>query len=354
MPSKIQIKRSNVANKTPTPADLDVGELAVNFPDAKLYTKDPSGAIISIGASTPGPTGPQGPQGPKGDQGLKGDQGPAGPTGPRGPQGLKGDPGPQGAKGATGAAGAAGIGIKAIQLPTSGTNAYKLHVQLTDNSVPINWVNLRGATGPAGAKGATGPAGATGPTGPRGATGTAGAQGPAGPAGPAPAGAAGHAIYKSTTTAAAVDTTIFMAKNGRLGIGVAAAQALHVKGQIIATDDITAFYSDERLKENITPIPSALEKVARLEGFTYTPNDLAVQLGAVSEDARNEKHLGVSAQRVQEILPEAVAQAPFDMAIDGGSESGENYLTVKYEKLVPLLIQAINELQKEIEDLKRN
>ncbi|MEY4386929.1 MAG: hypothetical protein RLY20_2212, partial [Verrucomicrobiota bacterium] len=48
MASKIQIKRSNVAAKVPTAADLDVGELAVNFPDKKLFTKEPGGTVIAL------------------------------------------------------------------------------------------------------------------------------------------------------------------------------------------------------------------------------------------------------------------------------------------------------------------
>jgi hypothetical protein len=56
---------------------------------------------------------------------------------------------------------------------------------------------------------------------------------------------------------------------------------------------------------------------------------------------------------VQEILPDAVALAPFDTDhVNGGSLSGENYLTVYYEKLIPLLIEGIKEQQSQIEELK--
>ena len=51
-------------------------------------------------------------------------------------------------------------------------------------------------------------------------------------------------------------------------------------------------------------------------------------------------------------MPEVISIAPFDMDYNGNSKSGENYLTVQYEKLIPLLIQAIKEQQKQIEEQK--
>ncbi len=66
----------------------------------------------------------------------------------------------------------------------------------------------------------------------------------------------------------------------------------------------------------------------------------------------------MSAQQIQAVLPQAVSLAPFDMqgiAETGEvvSKSGENYLTVKYDRIVPLLIEGIKEQQKQIEDLKQ-
>jgi hypothetical protein len=104
------------------------------------------------------------------------------------------------------------------------------------------------------------------------------------------------------------------------------------------TGDITAFASDDRLKTNINIIENALDKLISLDGFTYNFNAVGESLGFDSSVS----HVGVSAQQVQKVLPEAVAPAPVD----------ENYLTVKYEKIVPLLIQAIKELKSEIDDLK--
>eukprot|EP00960_Hanusia_phi_P055006 762836-Hanusia_phi.AAC.11 len=67
-------------------------------------------------------------------------------------------------------------------------------------------------------------------------------------------------------------------------------------------------------------------------------------------------HIGLSAQEVEKEFPEVVALAPFDATSDENnktvSKSGEYYKTLKYERLVPVLIQAINELNKEIQELK--
>jgi hypothetical protein len=102
--------------------------------------------------------------------------------------------------------------------------------------------------------------------------------------------------------------------------------------------DITAFASDERLKENIQPLENALDKVLALNGFTYNFNEIGESLGFDGKIT----YVGVSAQQVQAVLPEAVKPAPAD----------SNYITVQYEKLVPLLIEAIKELKAEINELK--
>jgi len=114
---------------------------------------------------------------------------------------------------------------------------------------------------------------------------------------------------------------------------------ISVTGQISATGDIIAFASDERLKENIEPIENALDKVLNLSGFTYNFNETGQSLGFDG----NIRYVGVSAQEVQSVLPEAVKPAP----------ARADYITVQYEKLVPLLIEAIKELKEEIEDLKK-
>ena len=76
-----------------------------------------------------------------------------------------------------------------------------------------------------------------------------------------------------------------------------------------------------------------------LSGFYYEANETAQALGYEAK-----KEVGVSAQEVEKVMPEVVAPAPID----------SQYLTVRYEKLVPLLIEAIKELKTEVDALKGN
>lgn len=122
-----------------------------------------------------------------------------------------------------------------------------------------------------------------------------------------------------------------------LGVGTAADTAN--TGSIRATGAITAGYSDDRLKTKLGYITDAVDKVSKLNGFYYQPNETALSLGYVQS-----RQVGISAQDVQEVLPEVVVSAPVD----------NQYLTVQYEKLIPLLIEAIKELKSEIEVLKGN
>ena len=127
---------------------------------------------------------------------------------------------------------------------------------------------------------------------------------------------------------------------------------LYVANEIAATSNITAYYSDERLKEKLGDIDNALFKVNQIKTFYYKENDLAKKFGFNKPD----KQVGVSAQSVEKVLPEVVSLAPFDYetAEDGtiSSKSGENYKTVDYEKLVPLLIESIKELTNKVKALE--
>ena len=140
---------------------------------------------------------------------------------------------------------------------------------------------------------------------------------------------------------------------GSIGAGTdSPAQKLHVIGQIIATDKITSFYSDERLKTDIELIPEPLNIIEKLNGFYYKPNELAKSFGIKT----NKKELGLSAQEVNKVLPELVDLAPFDTIRDENdnivSKSGENYLTISYERLMPVIVESIKQLNNEIKILK--
>ena len=120
-----------------------------------------------------------------------------------------------------------------------------------------------------------------------------------------------------------------------LGVGTAASG---VGGEIRATNDVIAYYSDDRLKTRLGNIEHALDKVKSLAGFHYHANEIAQSLGYSPKP-----EVGVSAQEVQRIFPEIVVPAPIS----------DEYLTVKYEKLIPVLIEAIKELSEEIDAIKR-
>ena len=119
-----------------------------------------------------------------------------------------------------------------------------------------------------------------------------------------------------------------------------------------SSNDIVAYYSDERLKNKIGYLENSLEKIHSLNAFYYKENDLAKSFGYTDEETK----IGLSAQEVENVLPEIVKPAPFDIEIDDEgneySKSGENYKTIQYEKLVPLLVEAIKELSHKVEVLE--
>ena len=134
--------------------------------------------------------------------------------------------------------------------------------------------------------------------------------------------------------------------NGKVGIGIAnPSQKLHVVGEIYSTGEITAFFSDERLKTKISTINNPLSIVNKLNGFYYIPNEIATKYGI----NKNKIEIGLSAQDVQKVLPELVKLAPFDADTNEAGEiiskSGEKYLTISYERIVPVLVEAIKELE---------
>jgi len=108
---------------------------------------------------------------------------------------------------------------------------------------------------------------------------------------------------------------------------------LDVSGAITADGNITAYASsDKRLKDNITPLTSPLIKISKLGGYEFDWNE--------NQSDFKGHDVGVIAQEIQEVIPEVV------------TERKDGYLAVRYEKLVPLLIEGIKELTDRVEKLE--
>lgn len=121
-------------------------------------------------------------------------------------------------------------------------------------------------------------------------------------------------------------------------------------GDVTARGNITAYSSDERLKTNFKVIENALDKIQSISGYFFDWDlDLCKKLGF--EPSAHSEH-GLKAQEIKLIMPDIVKRAPFDEAGNGTSKSGKEYLTVDYEKLVPLLVEGIKELRAEVAALK--
>jgi len=140
---------------------------------------------------------------------------------------------------------------------------------------------------------------------------------------------------------------IYNANAGNVGIGTTnpTTYKLNVNGTIGASGNITASYSDERLKNITEYVTDVLPVLDKINVFKYNCNDLASTFGY----DKSKKEIGLSAQEIQKYYPEVVSIAPFDAKYDKEKEeiiskSGENYLTLNYERLVPVLLQAIKEL----------
>ena len=126
------------------------------------------------------------------------------------------------------------------------------------------------------------------------------------------------------------------------GTSMSAGTSINAGTNITAVGDIYAFYtSDKSLKTNITPITGALDKLSQISGveFDWTEEHLAAK-SDLPEQYRRTHDVGVIAQDVRQVLPEVVL------------ERADGTLSVDYAKMVPLLIQAIKELQVEVNNLK--
>jgi hypothetical protein len=142
-------------------------------------------------------------------------------------------------------------------------------------------------------------------------------------------------------------------KNGTAGQLVHMKGGLYVQadsgnnGVIKSVGDVIAFASDKRLKENIVNIENPLQKIKQLRGVYFDWKDKTKKLGFIPSTMKNE--IGMIAQEVEAVIPQAIETAPFDISYEG--KDRENYKTIKYDRLIPLLIECVNEQQKQIDNL---
>jgi len=125
--------------------------------------------------------------------------------------------------------------------------------------------------------------------------------------------------------------TIMIVKgSGKVGIGTASpSYTLHVNGSVAGTSAYNNL-SDGRYKENIQPIPNALDKIEKLRGVTYTWK----QKENKELNLKEGRDLGFIGQEVEKILPEAV------------SEDDKGILSLAYSNIIPVIVEAIKELKR--------
>ena len=166
-----------------------------------------------------------------------------------------------------------------------------------------------------------------------------------------------HYVMVTTTTSgdlatANVSTTkmTYQPSTGRMTLAGAQTASNTTSGTLVVTGGVGisgALYvgadiysyasSDIRLKENLSKIDNSLEKLLKISGYEYHWNKIAQEM----YPERTMLDVGVIAQEVKEIVPSAVV------------EREDGYLAVRYDKLIPLLIEAVKALKAEIEDMKR-
>lgn len=116
---------------------------------------------------------------------------------------------------------------------------------------------------------------------------------------------------------------------GVVGGNLTVVKSLNVLDIIRCTGDVVAFSSsDERLKSEIETITNPLEKLAQIRGVTYNWD-------TEKQDTYQGADVGVLAQEVEKVQPECVV------------ERTNGFKAVRYEKLIPLLIEAVKELREQ-------
>ena len=145
-------------------------------------------------------------------------------------------------------------------------------------------------------------------------------------------------IGSSTSDYIAIgSTTINFVLDGNTDMRLENDGDLHCDGNVIA---YSTTVSDERLKTDIVKIDGALDKVDQLNGYTFTYT------------ADGKKSAGVIAQEVQKVLPSAIVESKLPLKM--GEDDETEYMTVQYDQLMGLMMEAIKELKAEVAELKGN
>jgi hypothetical protein len=113
----------------------------------------------------------------------------------------------------------------------------------------------------------------------------------------------------------------------------------HADGDVIAQ---STTISDSRLKDNILPITGALDKIKSLRGVSYTWN---------AGKKKDKQDIGLIAQEVEQVIPEIVKDKK--MPLMDGTDPDETYKTIDYEKIIAVLVEAVKDQQKQIDNLEK-
>lgn len=154
------------------------------------------------------------------------------------------------------------------------------------------------------------------------------------------------------TTGAGVNAQLNFNANNSLAGYFDTSKNLNLNNNLYVIGDIVGLLSDERLKKDIKTINNASDKVNQLRGVTYHYNDVAEHYGFKDKG----EQIGLLAQDAEKVIPQVVKPAPFDTVYNSDSnpisQSGQNYKTIQYEKVVPLLVEAIKELTDRVKKLE--
>lgn len=237
----------------------------------------------------------------------------------------------------------------------------RLFVYYNDGTTS-QWVDASPGTGPVGPQGPQGPQGATGPQGPQGLTGginggtltgqLIGATLSMSMSQDGGANNGSFVVRASGTGDANLAGITFHNDSYAIKLGVRADGAFGLggwsraawswysdsSGNMVAAGNVTA-YSDPRLKENFKKVEKPLDILSKLDGGTFTWKHGYQH----TECKAGKQDYGILADQVELVMPEIVTES---IEIDG-----EKYKTVAYEKLIPVLIEAIKQQQKQIDSL---